>query len=358
MQPKSDRPFHNIAHDNNMGIVRYYLSIYVVIAHAVTLGRLDLTLPFSTTAIVGSFFALSGFLLFPSFQKKQTWRHYVSRRARRILPPYFLIVILCALLLSAVSQLPLQEYFSNSGLWKYLAANLSFMNFAHPDLPGVFIGDQYVTSAVNGSLWTMKGEWACYLSVPFVFLAIKKYPHLGGIILLSIIAFALVSAATCYHLEELKNSNIYGIIGKQFGHLLVYFYIGALINYYYPVFIKYRWYIPIICIGLIVFGDYIPQYYLIIQPFATSALTLWASMTGKWGVRLSRHDNVSYDIYLFHFPIIQLLVYYGIADRINPILFIILSIALTAVLAVISWNLVGKRFSKSKPSLPCPESNG
>lgn len=331
-----------------MGMVRYYLSLYVLFAHSVTLANLDVSLPHSTTAIVGSFFALSGFLLFPSFQKKQTWKHYVSRRARRILPPYFLIVCLAAVTLVFVSDLSWKEYFSDSGFWKYLAANLSFMNFAHPELPGVFTGENFPVHAVNGSLWTMKGEWACYLSVPFIFFAIKKYPSCGPAIIWSIIILSLACAGICIYAEDASGNKIYSIIGKQFGHLLVYFYIGALINYYYPLFLKYRWYIFVISLSLIICGDFIPMYYLIIQPFATSALTLWFSMVGTWGTNLSKHDNVSYDIYLFHFPIIQLLIFFHLNDTLNPIVFILLAATITTAFAFLSWNLIGKRFVKSK----------
>lgn len=348
MAELNNQPFHHVSHCNNMDVVRYYLSIYVLISHAVVLGGLDVWLPYSTVSAVGGFFALSGFLLFASFQRRPTWRHYISRRARRILPPYMLIVVVCAVLLVAVSSLPWQQYYSDSGFWKYLAANIGFMNFLHPDLPGVFQGPEYYTSAVNGSLWTMKGEWACYLSVPFVFGAIKRWPRYGGAILGSIIVASLACAAGCYHFLDTTGKGIFGVIGKQFGHLLVYFYVGAFINYYLPLLLKYKWYILPVSLMLILGGDYIPGYYLAIQPIATSTLVLWVSMVGSWGARLSRHDNVSYDIYLFHFPVIQLLVWGGVSKTVNPWVFILISLGLTTALAFVSWNLVGRRFAPKR----------
>lgn len=80
-----------------------------------------------------------------------------------------LIVVACAAGLVFASDLTPAQYFTDSGLIKYLAANLSFLNFLHPTLPGVFQGQEFVNPAVNGSLWTMKIEWALYLSVPLIY---------------------------------------------------------------------------------------------------------------------------------------------------------------------------------------------
>ena len=82
---------------------------------------------------------------------------------RRILPPYWATVVLFAILLGFCSASP--DYFLSGQFWKYLIANLCFVNFVEPALPGVFDGME--VTAVNGSLWTMKVEWMLYLSMPF-----------------------------------------------------------------------------------------------------------------------------------------------------------------------------------------------
>lgn len=329
-----------------MMVVRYILSFWVLYNHTIELAQINLPLLPSSYYAVGCFFTLSGFLMFPSFQKRQELKHYVSRRARRILPPYFFIVILCALSFVFISDYSWKEYFSNSGFWKYLIANLSFLNFLHVNLPGVFDGNQFVLNTVNGSLWTMKGEWVCYLSVPLFFYLIKRFSKRGNLILLAVIFFSLTCNYIFFYKADITGNALYLLIAKQFGTLLVYFYIGALINYYFPLFIKYRWYIILIDILIILFCDYIPIYDFILKPFVAGTLVLWFSMVGSWGKSLSKHDEVSYDIYLFHFPVIQFIVYLGLPVKQSPIVVLLTIIVITVSLAVLSWNIVGKHFFK------------
>ena len=80
--------FHSVSHRNNMNVVRYYLSFCVLLAHFSSLTGNYIPWLQRGTVDVGCFFAISGFLMFLSFQKRPTLRGYLKRRARRILPPY------------------------------------------------------------------------------------------------------------------------------------------------------------------------------------------------------------------------------------------------------------------------------
>lgn len=339
--------FNNISRGNNMNVVRYYLSICVVISHVTVLTGVWFPSLQSINMVVGCFFALSGFLMFPSFQRHTGLRGYFARRVRKIMPSYVFIVVLAAVSLVAVSELPAGEYFSSPGLYKYLGANLSFLNFLCPDLPGVFKGGEFATDAVNGSLWTMKGELACCLSVPVVYwLARKAGKRRAGALMLGIVVLCIVSRLLLLEFGPGGERSLNAIIAKQFGTVFVFFYVGALINIYWTKFLRYKWYILAADVAVILLCDYIPFYYTVLQPFVGASMVLWFSLVGKWGTRLSRHDDVSYDIYLFHFPIIQLAVYFGLPGRINGLAMLLLIISVTVALALFSWNVVGKRFQR------------
>ncbi len=65
-------------------------------------------------------------------------KEFFCKRARRILPLYYLAVIGFALACVFYSELPPARYFASADFWKYLFWNAIFLNFMHPMLPGVF----------------------------------------------------------------------------------------------------------------------------------------------------------------------------------------------------------------------------
>ncbi len=96
---------------------------------------------------------------------------------------------------------------------------------------------------------------------------------------------------------------------------------------------------------IIVFSGYYESlYYLFLRPFVIASLVIWFSQVGKWGYFMRNHEDLSYDIYLFHYPVIQLAVLWGLPERLSPVLLLLLIASITTVLSYISWNLVGKRF--------------
>ena len=83
--------------DNCFDILRYYLALVVFCTHFSVLTQ-AFTFDWITSSgeAVSGFFCLSGFLVCLSYLKTPDLRTYVSKRLRRILPPYWFIVLLCA----------------------------------------------------------------------------------------------------------------------------------------------------------------------------------------------------------------------------------------------------------------------
>ncbi|MDE6371099.1 MAG: acyltransferase [Duncaniella sp.] len=307
---------------NNMGLVRYILAIAVFVSHFDHLGGYLLYFPVTSYAGVGGFFALSGFLIYGSYLRSPSVGRYLISRAVRLLPAYFITIIFFACLLSLLSTLTAASYFTSSGFWAYLAANLTFLNFLHPSLPGVFDG-----LAVNGSLWTMKIEWCLYLTPPLVAWVISRLHVRPVIVFIAIYILAVGYRIIFYRLYLATDSEIYYILSRQFLGQLSFFYVGVLCYYFIDHIMRYRWYLLIIAASLLFGSRYIPYGSFIFHPFAIGVLVVWFSMalpapehliqTGKKAGRLmsavlatifGRRDNISYHIYLIHAPVIQIFV--------------------------------------------------
>lgn len=329
-----------------MGLVRYLLAFAVVVAHFNTVFGTNLYFPISSYDAVGSFFALSGFLLYGSYLKSPNLKKYMEKRARRILPAYFFIVLLCAFLLVSVSALNPKEYFSNPGWWKYLLSNLSFLNFLHPDLPGVFT-DSSIT-AVNGSLWTMKVEIMLYITVPIVVwicdLIYQKFRYKKALVIFSVIYIVSLAYRLVFTiLFDITGREIFQILGRQFFGQLMFFYSGVFIYFVYDKFKQNLKFILPISLAFYIAVSFIPYLNIIIGPIIVSCIVI-AISSFPGIVSKFNWNNLSYDIYLFHFPIIQVICQYKEYFPLEgPWIFIVVATAVL-ILSIISWRIIEKPF--------------
>lgn len=329
-----------------MDIVRYYLAISVIIAHVSVLMGYNLWWPTTSHSAVGGFFALSGFLVYASYLKRPSLKSYVGARVRRILPSYSFIVLASALLLSAMSTLPPAQYFCSPDFWKYLGANLTFLNFLHPTLPGVFEGSEYAVPAVNGSLWTLKVEWMLYLSVPLVVALIGKIgDRYRQPVLWTILVLSILYALAMQLLYEASGREFYNILGRQFAGQLSYFYMGVILYFNRHWLTDRRLLSLAVIVALFLCREIVPYGYVTLSPIAVSASVLWVSLNGDWGRWLKHRDNISYDIYLFHFPVIQVAVGTGLSTQ--PAWVAVGAVcAVTALIAWAEWRFLGSKFAR------------
>ena len=322
-----------------MDAIRYYLAFSVFAKHFSNCTGFDT--PWLNTTSIGGFFAMSGFLIFRSYEKSPDVIYFLRRRALRILPPYISVILfafLCGLLITTLSS---TEYLSSSHTWRYMLANLTFLNFLEPTLPGVF--ENNLLPTVNGSLWTTKVQWGFYLTVPIVAWIMSRF-KVGKIETCSfIIVFSILFRLGLTLMFERTGNELYYIMGKQFLGMMSFFYSGVLFHLLCDKILKYRWLILGISIGLLLISNLIPYYSIIISPISTTALVLILCYTGTWGRFLDNKNNFSYDIFLFHFPIIQLWISFGLGKMPIWCLFACCAISVI-IISWASWTFIGKRF--------------
>ena len=318
---------------NNISAVRYVLAFSVIIAHVSELMGFNTYWPIQSYVAVGGFFALSGFLIFGSYERHPSLIDFLRRRARRIMPPYISVVLVCAIGMVFLSSLTSVEYFTSPEWWHYLVANLSFLNFLCPTLPGVF--QQYAEPAINGSLWTMKIEWMLYLSVPIVVWICSKWQFNRSRMAIVIYLFSLAYRLIFVWLYEHTGNEIYMILSRQVFGQLAFFYTGVWVYAQYHLFHSYRHQIGVVCLLLFLTSNYIPYYSYIFEPAVISLLVIYACTTGRWGTWVPTKGNISYEMYLWHCPIIQCCVYFGLPSLgFMPCLLIATTITVIIVLVV------------------------
>lgn len=328
-------------HQNNFDLLRFTFAFMVFLVHAHVLSQRPelaaLSRWLSAELAVESFFVVSGYLVFMSFENSASTADYLEKRARRIYPAYFAVVVAAAAAGIALTQLPLGAYLS-SGTVRYLVANLAFLNFLAPELPGVFQSNP--VTAVNGALWTLKIEVMFYLCVP-VIAALGARLGRGGVLA------AIYVASVCYAimfelLARETGRELYLQLGRQLPGQLAYFVAGAW-GYYFLERVRGRWAILAPAASLALLLPLPRPVALALDPAALGILVIYLAMGFQWLGNFGRHGDLSYGIYIIHFPILQTLVSLGAFDA-APYGALALAAALVLGGAYASWHLIEKPF--------------
>lgn len=150
---------------NHFNLLRLLAACAVIIAHCYGDGA-D---PFSRltgfelgeTAVLG-FFAISGYFIFESFERRRSNGSFVMARVLRILPALLVVALISALVVGPIfSELPPNRYFREPSVWLYPLKTVSIYRVMAANLPAVFMHNPKAGD-INISLWTLYFEVACY----------------------------------------------------------------------------------------------------------------------------------------------------------------------------------------------------
>jgi len=334
---------------NNLDCLRLILASTVALFHIYALSTLPAFSAFgkylSPHFAVRGFFVISGMLIYRSYTRSSSIRSYFEKRVRRIWPAYFTVVVLAGVGLCFLSSLTVSRFFG-VGFWKYLVANLLFLNFIAPSLPGVFVSHTF--SAVNGALWTLKIEVAFYISVPAIHYLCHRFGAKRVISVLFVLSclwkygFALLTSL--YTSRSLfimdKSRSIFEQFETQFPAQLAYFCAGILLLLYFDKLRSHFLVISAITAILYLLDHALGHEVLDI--FWISGIVL---VFGFWRYlgNFSKYGDFSYGVYIVHWPVLQILIDCGIA-RLHPAMFLFLSVCSIGTTAFLLWHLVEKRF--------------
>lgn len=329
-------------HHNNFDFLRVVFAITVFLVHAAVLSGnsflISLTKFLSSEVAVKSFFVVSGFLIFMSYENSRSISSYFSKRIRRIYPAYLFLICLSVLVGSFFTASSSSEYWSLA-TFRYFASNLFFLNFLQPELPGLFLHNP--NTAVNGALWTLKVEVMFYLAVPLVAFCCMRWNKM--LVLLGLFLLSIIYSEILFYFYSLKENGYLLELQRQLPGQLTFFLIGASGYYYFDYFKKYSLSLLALAFVGYVFKAYIP--WLVFEPIAIGILVIYFALVFPYFGNFGKYGDFSYGIYILHFPILQFFISSHLFEN-NPLTFITV-VAMTVLLfSVLLWHLIEKPFLK------------
>ena len=280
-----------------------------------------------------SFFFLSGLLVTQSLHHSASWKHFLWKRMLRIYPAACFSILATALLMGPiVTTLPPAGYFLSPVLFKYLAScTLLHINFM---LPGVFTHSVLGTSAVNSSLWTISLELKLYLGLFITWALPVSWKKL-------LVPLLIIAAIICFSWKR----SIFPVSYIYFAYI-IHFLTGVLCYYYKERIVIHPLLFLLLLPPLIYLSLRLDIYrysvFLLIPMLVMSAGAFAVDQVKK----ITPRPDLSYGIYVFAFPVQQL-----IANYLHPtgsLQFFILSLTAVCPLALLSWYGVEKKALRLK----------
>jgi peptidoglycan/LPS O-acetylase OafA/YrhL len=297
----------------NFDIMRLVAALLVVVSHTFPLAG---QAPLRIMGVedlgalgVSIFFVISGYLVSASYERDP--KAYLLKRILRIEPGLIASLVVTVGLLALVTTAPAAEYWPAAAMYVLRNALLYPATYA---LPGVF-QDVPFAGVVNGVLWTLRLEFTFYI----VLMLVRARLSLVLALMAVCAVVFLTMTFTHPHWAQEKLTRI-TFLGARNGLL---FFAGAALQ-------LSRWKVPFWLGGASAVA------FPFLGPLALPTAVLGLARPGKLPA------DLSYGVYIYAFPIQQVLAAYG---QLN------LATALLGVLpfAVASWFLVERPALKLKP---------
>ena len=355
---------------NSLNFIRVMLAITVMVSHAILLGgyadeQLKNT-NLSTIALYG-FFGISGFLIAGSAGRNGLGR-YLWQRFLRIFPGFWVCLFVTAFLFAGVAWVfghqgtpncgyacfvdhsdgPFQYVFHNS----LLKINQSLISGTPRNIPFAY--------SWNGPLWSLSYEFLCYLMLAA--LAVFGLLRRRAVVL----ALAGLTWAVEFAVSAGLNTQLHTLDGSIFylGHLAVFiplFLTGSVI-YLYRDRIMDSGLLALALSAVFVASLWWPL------DLPTNRFTGQIGGAALWAPalvypllwlgfhlpfqRFGAKNDYSYGIYIYAWPVQELLVVWGV-QRLGYPAYVLIGVMATVPFAVASWWLVEKRaLALKKISVP------
>lgn len=283
--------------------------------------------------VLMGFFAMSGFQITESWIRDPHALRFAVKRVLRLWPPMLTVSLGAALVIGPlVTTLPLGEYFAARDTWGYVINNAGLLTLDY-DLPGVFLDNPW-SGAVNGSLWTLPMELLAYGGLFVLLLAGAARPRWRWLAVAALAVLVVVDRRLEHAPGGESAGALFSVPVESLVAFLVAFAIGIVLNLYR--------------IPLSVIAAATGVAVLVAMPISV-ATSFWMTITISYAVIVLGHFwparlqvpglwiNGSYGVYVWSFPIQQLLVLAGVR---NQWVMLVCAAPIAYGVGTLSWKFV------------------
>lgn len=318
--------------DNHFNLIRIIAASGVLVSHAypLSLGK-SATQPLQPllhglslgTVCVWIFFAISGFFITRSFDRKRSVTSFLTARVLRLFPALATVLAITILVAGIfLTVAPPSLFWSATA--EYFIRNMSLFDLQYT-LPGVFVGNPD-GPAINGSLWSLSYEVTCYTGV-LVCGMLGLLGHRKAFASMTLVFLCVYAATMVFDL----NTRI-----EQMARLGLPFLTGM-------VFYLWRREIPLSwgVLGGVTFLSVAAWFTPLFLPVFAVSLSYAVFFAGYAQTPLLLNYNklgdYSYGVYIYAFPIQQIAAQSGMT---TPTSNIAVALPFTLICAILSWHVV------------------
>lgn len=314
---------------NSFDLIRHIAALMVLVSHHFVLsGHAEPALQ-GVNSLGGfavlAFFAISGFLITHSFLRSSLQR-YAIKRAARIFPALIVCAFVMVYLVGGIASD--DSFWATAGSKEALQKFLQIAAFGRADIDAATQGF-IVHESLNGSLWTLKIEFGCYVLVALA-LSLARRSTVPLLILIGFCALNIASTSVDHPIAG--KVVIYTSVG-------IAFFVGSTLAFHQGLLGTLRSRAILAGAGWVLMaaavGGVLP---LVLSSIGFSLITLTVGTLFNEPIIRGRFD-ISYGLYLYAFPVQQLLIN---CTSLGFYPSMVAAVCVTAVLATLSWFLVEK----------------
>lgn len=338
---------------NNFDLIRLVAALQVVYTHSYdhfqpNLGWVGDRSYFLAMLFPGVpvFFVVSGFLVSRSFESRTSLYAYARNRVLRIYPGLWVAVAAAVVAAACFGQIT-AAIAARPVFWLWLAGQLTFVQIFNPS----FLR-QFGVGVLNGSLWTIPIELGFYILLPAMFRLFRSRDresvNCGVLLVISTLSFILWAFVHPLASDGVPWAKL--VYASPFSHLHM-FLLGVVLQRKFGVLGPWLvnraplWLgaylligaatalIPAASLAAHASGLFVSRTMLAVTVISIAFTSRELSST------LLRENDISYGVYLYHMPIINILIELGWKGHVAAQLVTALA---AVVLASLSWRFVEK----------------